>query len=124
MLEINLECFLSKEITIKLGKDVFILVQPTVREFAKIISKTDKIGTDDVQNTKIMIEILQSFIKYPGWFGYTKAKFGYILKGLTPENLMKVWNEIFFWLGLTKEPLHDLEEKLTPQPSASSPSSP
>lgn len=110
MLEINLECFLSKEITIKLGKDVFVLVQPTVREFAKILSKMDKIGNDDVQNTKIMIEILQSFIKYPWWFWYTRSKFGYILRGLTPENLMKVWNEIFFWLGLNKEPIPDLQQ--------------
>ena len=119
MFEINLECFLSKEITIKLWKDLFILEQPTVKQLANIIKKTESRWQDEVKNTKIMIEVLQSFLKNKWWFGYTKAKLGYILKHLTPENLVLVRNEIFFWLGLTKEPLRELESDLTKQQASS-----
>jgi hypothetical protein len=42
---------------------LFILEQPTVKQLAEIIKKTDSMGQDEVKNTKIMIEILQSFLK-------------------------------------------------------------
>lgn len=118
MFEINLECFLSKEITIKLWKDLFLLIS-TVKQLADIIKKTESMGQDEVKNTKIMIEVLQSFLKNKWWFGYTKAKLGYILKHLTPENLVLVRNEIFFDWGLTKEPLREIESDLTKQQASS-----
>ncbi len=108
MFEINLECFLSKEITIKLWKDLFVLEQPTVKQLGQIISKTDQFATDEIHNTTIMIDVLWSFIKDPWWFGYRRKKLKYILKHLTPDNLIKVRNEIFFWLGLTNHNYNDL----------------
>jgi hypothetical protein len=108
MFEINLECFLSKEITIKLWKDLFVLEQPTVKQLGQIISKTDQFTTDEIRNTNIMIDVLWSFIKDPWWFGYRRKKLTYILKHLTPDNLIKVRNEIFFWLGLTNHNYNDL----------------
>lgn len=108
MFEINLECFLSKEITIKLWKDLFVLEQPTVKQLGQVISKTDQFTTDEIHNTAIMIDVLWSFIKDPWWFGYRRKKLKYILKNLTPDNLIKVRNEIFFWLGLTNHNYNDL----------------
>ncbi len=108
MFEINLECFLSKEITIKLWKDLFVLEQPTVKQLGQVISKTDQFTTDEIHNTTIMIDVLWSFIKDPWWFGYRRKKLKYILKHLTPDNLIKVRNEIFFWLGLTNHNYNDL----------------
>ena len=108
MFEINLECFLSKEITIKLWKDLFVLEQPTVKQLGQVISKTDQFTTDEIHNTNIMIDVLWSFIKDPWWFGYRRKKLKYILKHLTPDNLIKVRNEIFFWLGLTNHNYNDL----------------
>lgn len=108
MFEINLECFLSKEITIKLWKDLFVLEQPTVKQLGQVISKTDQFTIDEIHNTSIMIDVLWSFIKDPWWFGYRRKKLKYILKHLTPDNLIKVRNEIFFWLGLTNHNYNDL----------------
>jgi hypothetical protein len=108
MFEINLECFLSKEITIKLWKDLFVLEQPTVKQLGQVISKTDQFTIDEIHNTTIMIDVLWSFIKDPWWFGYRRKKLKYILKHLTPDNLIKVRNEIFFWLGLTNHNYNDL----------------
>lgn len=108
MFEINLECFLSKEITIKLWKDLFILEQPTVKQLGQVIKKTDQFTDDEIRNTKIMIDVLGSFLKNAWWFGYQRKKFKYILSHLTPDNLIKVRNEIFFWLGLINHNYNDL----------------
>lgn len=108
MFEINLECFLSKEITIKLWTDLFVLEQPTVKQLGRVIKKTEQFSNNEIHNTQIMIDVLASFIKTPWWFGYRKKKLKYILRQLTSENLIKVWNEIFFWLGLTNDNYNDL----------------